>query len=112
MRPLTRALFLDEAGELSRTQTKLLRVLTDERLVTRIGSTKPRQVDVRLMVATHRDLKQRVQAGLFREDLYYRLAVVPLEVPPLRERPEDIPVLCSDCCWRRRLAISKCHCGA
>src|SRR6202167_3107241 len=87
-------LFLDEAGELSLpAQAKLLRVLTDG-LVTRIGSTKPRQIDVRLMVATHRDLKQRVKAGLFREDLYYRLAVVPLEVPPLRERPEDIPVLC------------------
>jgi transcriptional regulator with GAF, ATPase, and Fis domain len=60
----------------------------------RIGSTKPRQVDVRLMVATHRDLKQRVQDGFFRDDLYYRLAVVPLEVPPLRERREDIPGLC------------------
>jgi DNA-binding NtrC family response regulator len=87
-------LFLDEAGELSMpAQATLLRVLTDG-LVTRIGSTKPRQVDVRLIVATHRDLKQRVQDGLFRDDLYYRLAVVPLEVPPLRERREDIPALC------------------
>ncbi len=87
-------LFLDEAGELSMpAQAKLLRVLTNGQ-VTRIGSTKPRQVDVRLMVATHRDLRQRVQDGLFREDLYYRLAVVPLEVPPLRERREDIPALC------------------
>jgi two-component system response regulator HydG len=87
-------LFLDEAGELSMpAQAKLLRVLTDGQ-VTRIGSTKPRQVDVRLMVATHRDLRQRVQDGLFREDLYYRLAVVPLEVPPLRERREDILALC------------------
>jgi two-component system, NtrC family, response regulator HydG len=88
------ALFLDEAGELSMAaQAKLLRVLTDG-LVTRIGSTKPRQVDVRLIVATHRDLKQRAQDGLFRDDLYYRLAVVPLVLPPLRERREDIPMLC------------------
>jgi two-component system response regulator HydG len=87
-------LFLDEAGEMSMpAQAKLLRVITDG-LVVRIGSTKPRQVDVRLIVATHRDLKQRVQDGLFRDDLYYRLAVVPLEVPPLRERREDIPALC------------------
>jgi len=87
-------LFLDEAGELSMpAQAKLLRVLTDG-LVTRIGSTKPRRVDVRVIVATHRDLKQRVQDGLFRDDLYYRLAVVPLEVPPLRERREDISALC------------------
>jgi len=87
-------LFLDEAGELSMpAQAKLLRVLTDG-LVTRIGSTTPRQVDVRLIVATHRDLKQRIQDGIFRDDLYYRLAVVPLEVPPLRERREDIPALC------------------
>jgi len=74
-------------------QAKLLRVLTDG-LVTRIGSTKPRQVDVRLIVATHRDLKQRAQDGLFRDDLHYRLAVVPLVLPPLRERREDIPMLC------------------
>jgi DNA-binding NtrC family response regulator len=87
-------LFLDEAGEMSAAaQSKLLRVLTDG-LVTRIGSTKPRQVDVRLIVATHRDLNQRVREGLFRDDLYYRLAVVPLAVPPLRERREDIPQLC------------------
>jgi DNA-binding NtrC family response regulator len=75
-------------------QAKLLRVLTDG-LVLRIGSTKPRQVDVRLIVATHRDLRQRAQEGLFREDLYYRLAVVPLSVPALREHLEDIPELCT-----------------
>ncbi|HML17740.1 MAG TPA: sigma-54 dependent transcriptional regulator [Bryobacteraceae bacterium] len=87
-------LFLDEAAEMSMAaQAKLLRVLTDG-LVTRIGSTKPRQVDVRLIVATHRDLNQRVHQSLFRDDLYYRLAVVPLVVPPLRERRKDIPQLC------------------
>jgi DNA-binding NtrC family response regulator len=87
-------LFLDEAGEMSpAAQAKLLRVLTDG-LVVRIGSTRPRQTDVRLLVATHRDLKQRAAAGLFREDLYYRLAVVPIAIPPLRERREDLPELC------------------
>ncbi len=88
-------LFLDEVAEMSMAaQAKLLRVLTDG-LVTRVGSTKPRQVDVRLVVATHRDLEQRVRRGLFRDDLYYRLAVVPITVPPLRERREDIPSLCN-----------------
>jgi DNA-binding NtrC family response regulator len=87
-------LFLDEAGEMSTAaQAKLLRVLTDG-LVVRIGSTKPRRVDVRTIVATHRDLKERVEQGLFRDDLYYRLAVVPVAVPPLRARKEDIPELC------------------
>jgi two-component system, NtrC family, response regulator HydG len=86
-------LFLDEAGEMSpAAQAKLLRILTDGQLL-RVGSTKPRTVDVRVLVATHRDLQQRVRDGLFREDLYYRLAVVPIHIPPLRERREDIPLL-------------------
>ncbi|MBX7172060.1 MAG: sigma-54 dependent transcriptional regulator [Pyrinomonadaceae bacterium] len=86
-------LFLDEAGEMSlNLQAKLLRVLTDGQIL-RVGSTSPRTVDVRIIVATHRDLLQRVTEGLFREDLYYRLAVVPLDVPPLRHRRNDIPIL-------------------
>jgi DNA-binding NtrC family response regulator len=60
----------------------------------RIGSVKPRAVDVRVLAATHRDLQQRVREGLFREDLYYRLAVVPIAIPPLRDRPGDIASLC------------------
>lgn len=87
-------LFLDEVGEMPlEAQVKLLRVLTDGQ-ITRIGSTKPRQVDVRVLAATHRELSQRARDGAFREDLYYRLAVVPIPIPPLRERPDDIPVLC------------------
>jgi len=87
-------LFLDEAGEMSpAAQAKLLRILTDGQLL-RVGSTKPRTVNVRVLVATHRDLQQRVQQGLFREDLYYRLAVVPIHIPPLRERRDDIAGLC------------------
>ncbi len=83
-------LFLDEAGEMSpAAQAKLLRVLTDG-TVLRLGSTKPRAVDVRVLVATHRDLEERVRQGTFREDLYYRLAVVPISVPPLRKRSEDL----------------------
>ena len=87
-------LFLDEAGEMSASaQAKLLRVLVDGKLL-RVGSTQPRTVDVRVLAATHRNLEERVEQGLFRQDLYYRLAVVPIRIPPLRERKEDIPGLC------------------
>src|SRR5579864_4529689 len=86
-------LFLDEAGEMSMAaQAKLLRILMDGQLL-RVGSTRPRKVDVRVLVATHRNLEQRVREGLFREDLFYRLAVVPIHLPPLRDRREDIPGL-------------------
>ena len=86
-------LLLDEIGEISpSTQVKLLRVL-QEREVVRIGENEPRKVDVRIIAATHRDLATMVRQGLFREDLYYRLRVLPLHVPSLRERPEDIPLL-------------------
>ena len=86
-------LFLDEAGDMSLgMQAKLLRVLA-EGAILRLGSSRPRTVNVRLIVATHRDLQQRVTEGAFREDLYYRLAVVPIAIPPLRERREEIPAL-------------------
>ncbi len=87
-------LFLDEAGELSAAaQAKLLRVLADGE-IQRVGSTKTRHVDVRVVAATHRNLRDRVQEGSFREDLYYRLAVLPIHLPPLRDRREDIAGLC------------------
>ena len=84
-------LFLDEAGEMSAAaQAKLLRVLAEGK-ITRVGSTVARDVDVRVLTATHRDLRKEVQEGNFRQDLYYRLAIVPVAVPPLRERITDIP---------------------
>ncbi|HEX4651974.1 MAG TPA: sigma-54 dependent transcriptional regulator, partial [Granulicella sp.] len=86
-------LFLDEAGEMSpAAQAKLLRVLAEGK-ITRVGSTIARDVNVRVLVATHRNLLKEVEEGRFRQDLYYRLAIVPLTVPPLRERAEDIPEL-------------------
>jgi two-component system response regulator HydG len=88
-------LFLDEIAEMSPgTQAKLLRVLQNYEFE-RVGGTETLHVDVRVIAATNADLAERVRQGRFREDLYYRLRVVPIEVPPLRDRPEDIPPLVS-----------------
>jgi len=86
-------LFLDEIGEIStQVQVRLLRVL-QENAIRRVGGTKEFPVDVRIIAATHRNLEEMIQKGEFREDLYYRLNVIPLRIPPLRERSEDIPLI-------------------
>jgi len=96
-------LFLDEIGDLPPdVQIKLLRVL-EERQVERLGSPKPIRVDTRIIAATHRNLEQRVSDGLFREDLYYRLNVFPIAVPPLRDRGDDVTLLV----WRFVTEFSK-----
>jgi len=86
-------LFLDEIGDMpAEAQTRLLRVLQEGEYVT-VGGRTPIRADVRIIAATHRDLRALIRQGLFREDLYYRLNVVPIRVPPLRERTQDIPAL-------------------
>jgi two-component system, NtrC family, nitrogen regulation response regulator NtrX len=86
-------LFLDEVGDMPQAmQAKLLRVL-EEQEVERVGSAKPIKVDVRVIVATHRNLEDQVAAGAFRRDLYHRVVVFPLQLPPLRERADDLPAL-------------------
>ncbi len=87
------SLFLDEIGDISpKTQVDLLRVL-QEKVIYRLGSTEPVKIDVRIISATNRNLEEAIKKGTFREDLYYRLNVVSIEVPPLREKKEDVPLL-------------------
>jgi two-component system nitrogen regulation response regulator GlnG len=86
-------LFLDEIGDMPpEAQTRLLRVLQEGEFTT-VGGRQPVKANVRIVAATHRDLRQAIRAGTFREDLFYRLNVVPIRLPPLRERSEDIPIL-------------------
>jgi two-component system, NtrC family, nitrogen regulation response regulator NtrX len=86
-------LFLDEIGDMShRTQAKILRII-QEQVFERVGGSHPIQVDVRIVAATNKDLRKEIELGRFRQDLYYRLNVIPIFVPPLRERLEDIPLL-------------------
>lgn len=89
-------LFLDEIGDMSlKTQAKVLRILQEQKFE-RVGGSKTIQVEVRVLAATNKDLEQEIENGTFRADLYYRLNVVPIQVPPLRERREDIPLLVAD----------------
>lgn len=102
------SIFLDEIGEMPMTsQVKLLRVLQD-RVITRVGGTDEVSVDVRVIAATHRDLAKEIEGNRFREDLYYRINVFTIVIPPLRERPEDIAILTqqfiSDFCNAMKLA--------
>jgi two-component system nitrogen regulation response regulator NtrX len=86
-------LFLDEVGDMSlKTQAKVLRALDEQRFLP-VGATQPVHVDVRVIAATNKDLEEEIARGNFREDLFYRLNVIPFFVPPLRERKEDIPLL-------------------
>ena len=93
-------LFLDEIGDVPMSmQIKLLRVL-QERKFERVGGTEPIEVDVRIIAATHQDMEKLVRERKFREDLYFRLNVIPITIPPLRDRPEDIPVLVAHFCQK------------
>jgi len=100
-------IFLDEIGDLPlSTQVKLLRVL-EENVIERVGENKPIQVDVRIVSATNKDLERLVEKALFREDLFYRINVIPIAIPPLRERVEDIPLLAQTFFRRVRMKSGK-----
>lgn len=100
-------IFLDEVGELPLSlQVKFLRVL-QENEIRSVGSTKPRKIDVRVVAATSKNLEEEIKNGNFRHDLYYRLNVLPIRLPPLRERREDIPLLCDHFINRYKLAFDK-----
>jgi len=104
-------LFLDEIGDMPlNIQAKILRVL-ETRAIKRLGGTRDVSVDVRIITATNKDLQNLVKDGLFREDLYYRLNVMPLSVPPLRQRPEDIPLIADFLLSEIKAAIGKKHIG-
>ena len=93
-------LFLDEVGDVPMAmQIKLLRVL-QERRIERVGGNEPIPIDVRVVAATHQPLEQLVKEGKFREDLYYRLNVIRIEIPPLRDRLDDIPLLVAHFCQK------------
>ncbi|MCL5406530.1 MAG: sigma 54-interacting transcriptional regulator [Deltaproteobacteria bacterium] len=100
-------IFLDEIGDLPlATQVKLLRVL-EEKVIERVGDSKPIPVDVRIISATNKNLSQLVEKGLFRKDLYFRINVIPINLPPLRERAEDIPLLAESFFRKIRLKSGK-----
>jgi PAS domain S-box-containing protein len=103
----TGTVFLDEVAELALAmQVKLLQVI-EEKIFTRVGATRPTSVDVRIITATNRDLKELMKRGAFRQDLYYRLGVVPIAIPPLRERREDIPALILSVLEKHRLSTGR-----
>ncbi len=100
-------IFLDEIGDLPlATQVKLLRVLEDK-VIERVGDSKPISVDVRIISATNRNLARLVEKGLFRKDLYFRINVIPINLPPLRERAEDVPLLAESFFRKIRLKSGK-----
>jgi transcriptional regulator with GAF, ATPase, and Fis domain len=103
----TGTVFLDEIGDVpASVQVKLLRVL-QERELERLGSNKTKRIDVRLIAATNVDLRAALENGTFREDLYYRLNVVPIDIPPLRERRADIPYLAAHFAGRLRETVGR-----